>query len=122
MSGVYIPSHIRAARRMTGFILFLIGVALTVGLYYVKTRSQTARKQSAALERQISQEEANLSVLQAEIAYLESPDRLKQLSQRHLGLEPIKVKNVLAVKDVMEEFPLRPKIIEREALSDGGEP
>ena len=54
MSGVYIPSHIRAARRMTGFLLFLIGVALTVGLYYVKTRAQTARKQAVKLERQIA--------------------------------------------------------------------
>lgn len=122
MSGVYIPSHIRAARRMTGFILFLIGVSLTVGLYYVKTRSQTARKQSAALERQISQEEANLRVLQAEIAYLESPQRLKALSQEHLGLESIKVKNVIVAGDLIEEFPLRPEIVEAATMSDGGAP
>ncbi len=122
MSGVYIPSHIRAARRMTGFILFLIGVSLTVGLYYVKTRSQTARKQSAALERQISQEEANLRVLQAEIAYLESPQRLKELSQEHLGLESIKVKNVIVAGDLIEEFPLRPEIVEAAKMSDGGAP
>ena len=113
MSGVYIPSHIRAARRMTGFILFLIGVALTVGLYYVKTRSQTARKQAVKLERQITQEEASIRVLQAEIAYLENPERLKLLSETHLGLRPIAVKNVLEVKDIIEEFPLRQQPGER---------
>lgn len=107
MSGVYIPSHIRAARRMTGFLLFLIGVALMVGLYYVKTRAQTARKQTVKLERQIEQEEANLRVLQAEIAYLESPERLKSLSDTHLGLQPVSVNNVIELKDLISEFPLR---------------
>jgi cell division protein FtsL len=107
MSGVYIPSHIRAARRMTGFILFLIGVALTVGLYYVKTRAQTARKQAVKIERQIEQEEASLRVLQAEIAYLENPERLKALSEEQLGLQPVSVKNVINVQDIKSEFPLR---------------
>ena len=107
MSGVYIPSHIRAARRMTGFILFVIGVALTVGLYYVKTRAQTARKQAVKLERQIEQEEASLRVLRAEIAYLESPERLRVLSQQHLGLEPVSVNDVIQVKDIVVRFPLR---------------
>jgi len=107
MSGVYIPSHIRAARRMTGFLLFLIGVALTVGLYYVKTRAQTARKHAVKLERQIEQEEAGLRVLRAEIAYLENPERLKTLSETHLGMEPIAVKDVLEVKDIISEFSLR---------------
>ena len=114
MSGVYIPSHIRAARRMTGFLLFLIGVALTVGLYYVKTRAQTARKQAVKLERQIAQEEASLRVLQAEIAYLESPERLSELSKAHLGLEPIPVKDVITVKDIVSEFPLREPAPEEE--------
>jgi len=107
MSGVYIPSHIRAARRMTGFLLFLIGVALTVGLYYVKTRAQTARKQAVKIERQIAQEEASLRVLRAEIAYLEKPERLKALSEAHLGLQPVAVKDVIELKDIVSEFPLR---------------
>lgn len=107
MSGVYIPSHIRAARRMTGFLLFLIGVALTVGLYYVKTRAQTARKYAVKIERQIAQEEASLRVLRAEIAYLENPERLKVLSETHLGLQPIAVKDVFELKDIAVQFPLR---------------
>jgi len=107
MSGVYIPSHIRAARRLTGFLLFLIGVALMVGLYYVKTRSQTARQHAVKLERQIEQEEASLRVLSAEIAYLENPERLGRLSEEHLGLQPIVVKDVIQIKDIKSEYPLR---------------
>ena len=115
MSGVYIPSHIRAARRLTGFLLFLIGVALVVGLYYVKTRAQTARKEAVKLERQIEREEASLRVLRAEIAYLESPERLKDLSAQHLSLAPVSVNDVIRVKDIAAQFPLRePEPIEGE--------
>ena len=62
---VYVPSHIRAARRMSAFILFVIGVSLMVGLYYVKTRAQSARKDVVRLERLIAEEEAALQVLRA---------------------------------------------------------
>jgi len=112
MSGVYVPSHIRAARRMTAFILFVIGVGLTVGLYYVKTRAQSAKSQAVNLERQIAQEEASLRMLKAEIAYLENPERLKSLSAQELGLEPVKVKTVITAADIAAQFPLREEFAE----------
>ena len=34
----------RASRRMSWFLLFLIGVALTVTLYFVKTHAQSAKR------------------------------------------------------------------------------
>lgn len=114
---VYTPSHIRAVRRMTAFILFVIGVSLTVGLYYVKTRAQSAKKEVSRLERLISQEEASLRVLKAEIAYLENPARLKDLSAQHLDLEPIDINNVISVSDIAIRFPL----IERKEVESGEE-
>jgi len=45
--------------------------------------------------------------LRAEIAYLESPERLRVLSQQHLGLEPVSVNDVIQVKDIVVRFPLR---------------
>jgi len=104
---VYIPSHIRAVRRMTAFILFVIGVSLTVGLYYVKTRAQSAKKEVRHLEALILQEEASLRVLKAEIAYLENPVRLKELSGQQVGLEPIRVINVISPDEIISQFPLR---------------
>ena len=104
---VYVPSHIRAARRMTAFILFVIGVSLTVGLYYVKTRAQSAKKEVRRLERLITQEEASLRVLKAEIAYLENPERLMELSEQHLGLTPTDNDNVISLSDIAIRFPLR---------------
>ena len=103
---VYVPSHIRAARRMSAFILFVIGVSLMVGLYYVKTRAQSARKDVVRLERLIAEEEAALQVLRAEIAFLESPERLKLYGEQQLGLVPISVENAIALEDIAAEFPL----------------
>ena len=103
---VYVPSHIRAARRMSAFILFVIGVSLMVGLYYVKTRAQSARKDVVRLERLIAEEEAALQVLRAEIAFLEGPERLKLYSEEQLGLAPIAVENVISLNDIAGRFPL----------------
>ena len=78
-----------ASRRLTGFLLFVLGVGLTVGLYYVTMRARTARDDVQALERRIADERAAIRVLRAEIAYLESPARLERLAATQLALAPI---------------------------------
>jgi len=106
--------NLRASRRLTGFLLFVIGVGLTVGLYYVKTRAQTARNEVRSLERQIAQEEAAIGVLRAEIAYLESPERLAELGQTELGLMATDSDRIVT-PDAILDIPLRePELIEPE--------
>jgi len=104
---VYVPSHIRAARRMTAFLLFIIGVGLTVALYYVKTNAQSAKRELVRLERQITAEETAIRVLKAEIAYLENPARLQELSEAQFGLEPVSNDHVITKADIKTQFPLR---------------
>lgn len=96
-----------AARRLTWFLLLLLGVALMVALYYVKTRAQSARADANQLARQIHNEKAAISVLRAEIAHLESPDRIKRLSEVQLGLAPTLTDQMLTVDDIAVRFPLR---------------
>ena len=57
MSEVYIPNNIHIARRMTGIFMLVIGVALIIALYYVKTRSQTANQEVLRLESLVLKEE-----------------------------------------------------------------
>ena len=104
---VRFANHAQTARRMSALILFMIGVVLMVVLFYVKTRAQSARLEVVSLERQISDQEAQLKVLDAEIAFLENPARLRELSVSQLGLEPITVKNVIRESDIDALFPLR---------------
>lgn len=107
MNEVYIPNNINIARRMTGIFMLIIGVALIIALYYVKIRSQTANQEVRRLERLVVEEENAIRVLQAEIAFLENPDRLRNLSNIYLSLQPISAKNIISIDEIVNEFPLR---------------
>lgn len=107
MNEVYIPNNINIARRMTGIFMLIIGVALIIALYYVKIRSQTANQEVRRLERLVVEEKNAIRVLQAEIAFLENPDRLRNLSNIYLSLQPISAENIISIDEIVNEFPLR---------------
>lgn len=89
------------------FILFFIGAVLTIGLYFVKTRAQTAKSQAVRLASQVAVEQSAVKVLRAELAHLENPARLSELSAEKLGLKPIEVETLLTIDDIEKTFPLR---------------
>ncbi len=98
MSGAYVYApEARASRRLGLFLLVMLGVVLTVGLFYVKTRAQEARAEVVRLERAIAAQQTAVDVLKAERAVLAAPDRLRAISSEQLGLEPIKVADTKAV-------------------------
>ena len=105
MSVAY-PDRLAASRRLTGFLLFVLGVGLTVGLYYVKTRAQTAQAEVRGLQAAIDEETAAIAVLRAEIAYLESPARLARLARTQLALAPVRSDQIVA-EDALFAIPLR---------------
>ncbi len=96
----------RASRRMSWFFLFLIGVVLTVTLYFVKTHAQSAKRDVRNLSRAIATEEASVRVLRAELAYLKNPARLSELSDSHLAMSPIAPSQERNIRDIEALFPL----------------
>lgn len=96
----------RAAQRVSWFLLFLIGVALTVTLYFVKTHSQSAKRDVSELTQAIASEEASIRVLRAELAFLESPARLSELNEALLELKSIAPKQERSTGDIEGLFPL----------------
>jgi len=104
---VYYRDQAKLARRMTAFLLFLVGVVLTVALYYVKTRAQSAKAEVKHLERQVKSESAAINVLRAEIAHLENPERLKQLSSEQLGLMDTLASQNMSEADIAARIPMR---------------
>ncbi len=105
MSASYLAPS-RAAQRVSWFLLFLIGVALMVTLYFVKTHSQSAKQEVRDLTQAIAEEEAAIRVLRAELAYLESPARLSELNEAYLGLKSILPEKERTAKEIEELFPL----------------
>ena len=105
MSVSYMGSS-HAAKRVSWFLLFLIGVALTVTLYFVKTQSQSAKRDVRILTQALAAEAESIRVLRAELAFLESPARLSDLNETHLHLEPILPDQEVSIKAVETLFPL----------------
>lgn len=92
------------------FVLFAIGVVLTLGLYFVKTRAQTAKAQAAGLERQLAAEQAEIFKLRSELAHLENPARVDGLATETLGLRKTAVEQVIDVRELDQKFPLKNKL------------
>lgn len=94
---VYTPVE-RASRRLGLFLLILMGLMLTMALFFVKTRAQDARNDVARLEAEIESYEEAISVLSAEKAVLSNPKRLRELGEERLGLEPIGVSDTTSLQ------------------------
>lgn len=102
----YYPGQTQASRTLAYLILFVVGIGLTVGLYYVKTRAQSSKKEAARLERLYENEQAALNVLKAELAYLSGPERMGELARKELGLVSIETKHVILLNDLESRFAL----------------
>jgi cell division protein FtsL len=61
-------------------------VVLAIGLYKAKSDAARTEAHVQDLQRQIGDTEADMRALRAEIAHLESPERVEGLAERHLGL------------------------------------
>jgi cell division protein FtsL len=77
--------------------LMLIGVAMMVVLFFTKTRALEAKAELRQLQHVVLQEKAAIKMLEAEIAHLESPQRVHQLAKTHLQLEPVPASRVLTM-------------------------
>ena len=81
-------------RRIRGFRVIEVGafcvlLVLMLVVYLAKTFAGRERTEIAQVERQIEQEQQRVRLLQAEVAYLEKPERLERLARQYLGMEPI---------------------------------
>jgi cell division protein FtsL len=65
--------------------VWLLGAVITgMGLYGIAYEVEQMEKELAALEREISQEQEKVHVLEAEWAYLARPERVESLSGQFL--------------------------------------
>jgi hypothetical protein len=79
--------------RTLNIVLFITSVCLLVGVYGLKYSVADTASTKATLERTIERQQADLSLLKADWAYLNQPGRLAPIVSRHaeaLQLAPIK--------------------------------
>jgi len=88
--------------RLGWSVLMLIGVGLVVVLFSIKTRALEAKAHMQKLERTLERERAEVRMLGAELALLQSPERLRALAKEQLGLEPAKAERVLTLEQAAQ--------------------
>jgi hypothetical protein len=85
-------------QRFRGFRVIEIGgvgvlLALILLVYLAKTIAGGQSAQIDRVQQQIADEKAQVTLLRAEVASLEQPERLETLSGRYLNLQPVDAKH-----------------------------
>ena len=75
-------------RRMISLLLTGLVIAAGISLYLLAHRVDERRARIAALEAEIARERAGIRILEAEWAYLTSPERIRADAERYLALRP----------------------------------
>ena len=88
-------------RRVRGFRVFdlaamVVFLSLALTVYAFKTSAGAERTDISDVESQIRDETQQVRLLRAEIAHLESPDRLERLARPFAGQAPITAKQEIA--------------------------
>lgn len=99
--------------RTLNVIMVCTTVAGLVGVYALKYSVEETANELAALERQIDRQEGDLSLLQADWAYLNQPSHIAPIIERHadaLRLEPLQQEQFGSFEDI----PMRP-VVEADA-------
>ena len=101
--------------RTLNIILFCTSAVGLVGVYGLKYSVEDIATAKAAVERNISRQEAALSLLKADWAYLNQPAYVAPIIARHqdtLGLQPTKQEQF----GRMDNLPMRPAAPDEAAL------
>ena len=100
----------------------LIGFAFA--LYWAKAEAQSAREHVVALQTNVDTERRAVRTLEAEVAWMERPDRLEATARDRMGLVPISAQNTLSLSDIdrVAPLPMAPQVVEAQALLPNSAP
>lgn len=77
-------------RGLTGTVVWsCVAAAIGVGLFFIKHEVKEQEARLAELNREIQRNQEAIHVLKAEWSYLNDPARLRQLSEKYLGMKPM---------------------------------
>jgi hypothetical protein len=85
-------------------VVGLVGFALA--LYWAKAEAQTAREQVVSLQKNVDKERRAVRTLEAELAWMERPDRLDATARGKMGLTPVTAQNTVSLADLDKVAPL----------------
>ncbi len=87
--------------RLTMIMLCFLLAAAAAGRYQAEVSVREAKREIEELDRAKAKELSQIQVLRAEVAYLESPDRLAKIASRITDLEPLSGKQLLTADEFL---------------------
>ena len=89
-------------RGILGTILWAcLAACIGVGLFYVKHEVKDQEHRLTELTAEIQRNQETIHVLRAEWSYLNDPARLRELSEKHLGMHPVMPAQVATLEAVL---------------------
>lgn len=90
--------------RITMLFLCLILAAAAAGRYKAEVSVRESRQDIQKLQKEKAQELRKIQTLRAEIAYLESPERLAKIAMKTTDLEPLTGAQLLTADQFVAAF------------------
>jgi hypothetical protein len=82
-------------------------VALAFALYWAKAEAQAVREKVLVLQDEVDTERRAVRTLEAELTWVERPDRLEAAATRRLGLVPVTADRIATIDDIDQIARLR---------------
>ncbi len=82
-------------------------VALAFALYWAKAEAQAVREKVLVLQEEVDTERRAVRTLEAELTWVERPDRLEAAASRKLGLVPLTADRMATLDEIDQIAPLR---------------
>ncbi|WP_051088938.1 cell division protein FtsL [Woodsholea maritima] len=96
----------------------LVAAILVFALYVAKTEASSSEARLAQLQRELAEERGEINTLSANIAHLEDPEYLRMLAREHLGFEPVRADQEIALSDLPRIAPGEQSALTRRASAD----
>lgn len=82
-------------------ILGFVGlVGFAFALYWAKAEAQGAREQVVSLQTQVEKERRDVRTLEAEVAWLQRPDRIEVTARSKMGMVPVTAEKTASLDDL----------------------
>lgn len=82
-------------------------VVLAFALYWAKAEAQAVREKVLVLQDEVDRERRAVRTLEAELTWVERPDRLEAAASRKLGLVPMTADRIATLGEIDQIAPLR---------------
>ncbi|HBO59391.1 MAG TPA: hypothetical protein DD624_05730 [Alphaproteobacteria bacterium] len=81
---------------MSRFVLIMMFAAMATGMFVIKNRVIGLENELSAVNTQIRADQKAIHVLKAEWTYLNDPQRIRALSERHAAMKPITGERIIS--------------------------